>query len=241
MLDLLYLAWNRKEFTKLTFMFMLMNTDWGLVSRLYVYDDISEDGTSDFLAKVIPEVPVPVTFVQEKHGSPVAVMNDYLRRADSELFAKIDSDVCLPQGWLTAMTGVLEAHPDVELLGMEAGRTWLIGRDGREWDGVYEPEQASHIGGVGLMRTSAFTSRPPLIDYGARLGFDHWQKEHDVPRAWIAPDLMVPLLDRLPYEPWLSISSGYRDQGWQRPHGVYDERWMLPYYEWVKVGPCAIA
>jgi hypothetical protein len=56
--DLLYLAFNRLAFTRLTFETLLANTDWNLVDRLLVYDDGSEDGTRAYLDAAIGGCPV---------------------------------------------------------------------------------------------------------------------------------------------------------------------------------------
>ena len=54
-----------------------------------------------------------------------------------------------------------------------------------------------------------------------------------MPRAWIIPDLDVPQLDRLPFEPWLSLAEEYIENGWSRPWGKYEDKWMKPYWGWM--------
>jgi hypothetical protein len=86
----------------------------------------------------------------------------------------------------------------------------------------YFPTFASHIGGIGLMRVSTFKRRTRLVANG-RFGFTEWQHEYQPKRGWITPDLPVVLLDRMPIEPWASLSARYISEGWQRRWTTYFE------------------
>lgn len=233
MIEVLFLAWNRLEFTRAALAALHANTDWSLVDRLVVYDDGSEDGTRELLDDLLPAFPVETVLRAEKKMGPVAIMRTHFATTPADVVAKIDNDVAVPYGWLERMLVVLDRHPDVELLGMEAGMTEVVGRDGdNEWDGVYRFEPATNIGGVGLMRTSAFRSRPALYADG-RNGFSEWQHTNDPVRGWITPDMPVVLLDRLPFEPWVSLSAGYVERGWQRPWQAWSEEWMRWSWQWL--------
>lgn len=232
-LDVLYLAWNRLEFTQLTFELLLANTDWSLVDRLLIYDDGSDDGTREYLEDAMQRCPVEHHVIHLGWNSPVAVMNHYVGRSQAaDVFAKIDNDIAVPPGWLNSMIGVIERNPKLELLGMEAGQTRLAGRDGEPWDGVYGYRECSHIGGVGLMRTSAFRQRSSPVAKG-RFGFTQWQHTFEPMRGWIEPDLLVPQLDRVPTEPWRTYSLYYLARGWQRPWAPMDDTFSAAYYDWL--------
>jgi glycosyltransferase involved in cell wall biosynthesis len=232
-IEILFLAWNRLEFTRASLAFLLANTDWRFVDRLCVYDDGSEDGTRELLDELLPLFPVETILRAEKGMGPVAIMRNYVGKTNADWFAKVDNDVAVPPGWLDAMLGVAERNPDVELLGMEAGMTQVVGREGDEaWHGVYRFEPATNIGGVGLMKSSAFKTRPSLWADG-RSGFTEWQHTNDPVRGWITPDLPVVLLDRLPFEPWLSLSAEYVAKGWQRPWQTWSEEWMAWAWQWM--------
>lgn len=232
MIDILFTAWNRLAFTTAAFTSLLENTDWQHVARLVVYDDGSEDGTREWLDGALRASPVPVVFRAERLGSPVAIMQCHINDPDAApVFAKIDNDVCVPPGWLTATLDVLAQYPFLELLGMEAGMSGVAGRDGILFDGFYGVESASHIGGVGLFRTSAFHCRPAMKPDG-RGGFTEWQHTYKPARGWITPDLPIVLLDRLPFEPWIALSREYVENGWQRPWPKWDPRWMEWAYTW---------
>lgn len=230
-IDVVYVAWNRLAFTRYTFGLLLANTDWDLVDRLVVYDDGSTDGTREWLDDAIRGCPIGAAFrVNVEQKSPVAVMNEYIQRSMADAFAKVDNDIAVPPGWLGSMADLLDRHPRLDLLGMEAGRTRIPAPDPDRI--VHEVEEATHIGGVGLMRTSAFLDRPAMRARG-RFGFTEFQDVQGLRCGWISPDLLVPQLDRVPVEPFASLSREYIKNGWQRRWPAMDDRFSRPYYEWL--------
>lgn len=220
-IDIVFPARNRRAFTDESLAALRDNTDWRFVRKVWFYDDGSTDGTGDLFIDAVFEIPAPAEIVKVNLNSPVDIMADYLSRtsrAPAEWFAKIDNDTVVPPGWLPACLAVLLYHPQVDLLGLEA---------------IYAPaqaeypqrlaEQSDHIGGIGLMRTACFEGRPLPVESG-RLGFGQWQNRYpEVFKAWLRPGLPVILLDRLPFEPWASLSAQYERQGWQRPWKRYTE------------------
>lgn len=232
--DVLYLCHGRLEFTEATLPTLIANTDWDMVNQFVVYNDAAEPGdpTTDFLCEQIEPI-AQSTLRATNLGSPVAVMNHFIRRATGEMFAKVDNDIVVPPGWLDDLVEVMETDPDLELLGMqpEMGGIWQ--------EGTPRYKQCSHIGGVGLMRVSAFRGnhRPPPIPNG-RFGFTEWQHQWTPKRAWIRPDLLVFALDQLPVEPWRTITDDYKERGLNRDWEPYP-REMSRYWDWWTPQPTA--
>lgn len=228
-LDILFVAWNRLEYTRAAFEALLANTDWDQIRQLRVHDDRSTDGTSRYLEDAIEQVPASVDVRFESIGlsSPVLVMNRYLAGGPADWFVKLDNDCAVPPGWLDPLLAVRDTNPDADLIGMEAGMTAVANRN-EPWDGTYRLQECTHIGGVGLMRSAAF--RKPMRAHG-RYGFGDFQVQQNLNRGWVTPDLPLVLLDRLPFEPWLSLSEFYVAAGWQRPWGKWNE-WMSWAWEW---------
>jgi glycosyltransferase involved in cell wall biosynthesis len=235
-IDILYVAWNRHEFTSRTFEWLLAHTPWRLVNKLVVYDDGSEDGTQAFLRDTIKRVPYAKGELRLSDlRSPPAIMNHYLATAESDWFAKIDNDIALPGGWFEALIAANINSPGFDLIGMEAGMIELEGRDGKKWDHLYQITESTHIGGVGFMRTRKFKENPRIPERG-RFGFTEWQDRYGARTGWITPDLLCPQLDRIPVEPFLSLSEQYVEEGWQREWPKYSEEWMEPYWSWMLGG-----
>ena len=239
-IDVLYLTWNRKAFTEFSLRMLLANTNWSRVRRLVVHDDGSDaqEGTISLLNLMLKDAPVDVHFERRRwdvrFGSPPAVMNWYMETfGDSERFAKIDSDIIVPPGWLDELLGVVEGFPEIELLGMEAGRHGPPGHNGEPFDG-YRFEKGTHIGGVGLMKTESFRIRPRLVSNHGRFGFTEWQHEYEPVRGWIAPDLLVSELSRIPFEPWASHTAEYVEKDWEREWPKYHEKWDYWWSWWPK-------
>ena len=248
-IDVLYLTWNRREFTRFSLQMLLNNTDWEKVDRLIVHDDGSDksEGTvalvKDMLHDQKPKTKVIVEARPwaERLGSPPAVMNWYIDTFgdEAERFAKIDSDIVVPPGWLDALLGVVEREPHIELLGMEAGRMGPPGHNGAPWDWTrplegYGFEKGSHIGGVGLMKTESFKIRPRMQEGQGRFGFTEWQHEYKPIRGWITPDLLISELSRIPFEPWVGLTAAYVERDWEREWPKYHERWDYWWGWWPK-------
>ena len=239
--DVLFIARNRLEFTRESFAALIANTDWSLVDTLCVYDDGSTDGTRDWLMKASIDAPeqISLKIISSRLGAPAAIMNDYLARSTSELFAKIDNDVIVPPGWLNRCMDVMVKCAGLDLLGIEPpeSRTPHVAGGIRSkypeltaLPGSYYV-RCDSIGGIGLMRRSAFVNGTPMTPHSTYGGFTEWQlANRNVNKGWITPPLKVFLLDRLPTEPWASLSSKYIAKGWQRAWSGYDP--TNPFWSW---------
>lgn len=224
MIDLLYVAHNRAQFTAASFDALVANTDWQHVRKLYVADDGSTDSTRELLERELIRVPLDlphsVRVIDGPVGGPVAAMNRYLDSfddADIIGFAKIDNDIIVPPGWLPDLVGLARANPHIDAIGLPAQEgpaapAPLPGRGLRE---------ASFIGGVGLIRHRAFEHFRP-VPKCVRSGWTEFQLKHPTMRAaWPDPPLPCFELDRLPFEPWRTLAAEYCARGWSRPWEPY--------------------
>jgi hypothetical protein len=216
--EILYLAWGRREFTEASLEALLENTNWDLVEKLWIYTDGSAfpfEGFRNF------------DVVTEKFGSPVAIMNAFLSISSSNLFIKLDNDVVVPPGWLDEGLRLMDENPHVDLLGIEAHLR--PPEDNRKIIGRYSEalgiRYTDHIGGIGFMRRRAFEHGTMVAN--GRQGFTQFQWANpQIVKAWIDPPLRVFLLDHLPFEPWRSLSEEYIAKGWQRRQwGCYGPEW----------------
>lgn len=235
MIELLYLTYNRLKFTQFSVERLLSNTNPALLSGVVFYDDNSSDGTSklvELYADAIRSTDLRVAVRRSWFGSPIAVMNHYVQNSRSDFFVKLDSDVVVPPGWLDRCWEVMSQNDHLDLLGIEPpmSRTpapWLkgalanaaIGQPSNRFGWI----KTDSIGGIGLMRSRVFREHPPMKPHHRYGGFGDFQVEHknDLGIGWIDPPLNVFLLDRLPIEPWRSLSDEYMRKGWQRPWTNY--------------------
>jgi len=226
--DVLYLACNRLEFTQETFTALLNNTDWPYVHELFVYDDGSVDGTREWLEQNVQRAPAPVQFVKTNFGSPVTAMTHFIESAGAPILAKTDNDAMLPPAWLRQSLEVLDRHPELDMLGIEA---MYPHRDEVQPARSYTPAQ--FVSGLGLYRRAAFSQSRPRA-YDKWFGLEEWQMAHSqrFKYGWITPALPVFLLDRFPFDPWRQYSEIYIQRGWQRSWPKYDSAGALWHWRW---------
>lgn len=246
--DILFMAQSRPEFTAAAIDALERNTEWDRVASVRLYwDDRVCSRTAAIMAKWTIRIPPGMTVYFEPYfrGGPVDGMLDTLKQPGAPIFAKVDNDVIVPPGWLGSALEVMQNHPELDLLGLEPplSRTPAPWSPPRRWVKVpeYEVKNAledyalcDSIGGVGLMRRRAFAGRPAMVPHSTYGGFTNWQLENpDVTKGWIVPPLSLFLLDRLPLEPWATLSKQYIAAGVQRPWTNYGPeaaalwRWWL--------------
>lgn len=234
-LDILYVSFNRLEFTVQTMTALARYTDWTEVSKLYVKDDGSKDGTLQWLEENVPLLAEQHGFDYVVDGSrlggPVAATNWYLdQNTGAPVFAKIDNDMVVCPGWLGEMIRQMELHPTVDILGMEP----FLGDPAMPGTVHRDIEPCEHIGGKGLLRTRAFVEygRPTPGGLNGYFGFTQFQTANpEIVKAWIKPDLPVFGLDQMRPEHgrWRALAETYARLGWQRLWPVYGSE---EHYAW---------
>jgi hypothetical protein len=260
MVDILFLAHKRPEFTRTSLESLLRS---GIAdARFWILTDgdqsisraeAGDENAPDHITRKCNGVD------SRKHGGPVACLNalldltsdsDILTRsgsspeATSEFIAKIDNDTIVPPGWLPACLDLMRRYPNVDLLGIEPWTpdeklfprwpfpmaTAPFFQDHRSVRPV------SHIGGIGVFRRSAFErfGRPVPNSQDGRYGFTEWQWANPgMVKAFIDPPLPVFLLDHLPFGPWADLSDKYEREGVQRNVGwKYDAVKHRALWEW---------
>jgi glycosyltransferase involved in cell wall biosynthesis len=236
MIDILFIAWNRMEFTCASLRALAENTNWANVRQLIVHDDGSTDGTEEFLEAELYRLNIQtnVRLMKGRTGSPTGIANLYLRQPGQEFLIKIDNDAMMPPGWLKPTMQVMQDHRELGILGLSAVNL-CADIHAKRW--TYTP---AIVGGICAMRTSAFNCCIPW-DGGRYGGAQMWQSDHSMPTnivctgpfrpenpphkwagtGWISPGLPVFLLDHVPFEPWRSLSKKYIENKWQRDCGSY--------------------
>jgi hypothetical protein len=132
-------------------------------------------------------------------------MSAFIDRAQTPLLAKIDNDVMVPPHWLGESLVVVDRHPELSLLGLEAFHPIVAAPDP---DRGYAP--ADFVSKLGLYRRAAFAASQPVPSQ-RWYGFAAWQPAQGsrLVRGWINPALPIFLLDRLPFVPWADLTAEY--------------------------------
>jgi len=217
MVDIMVPAYNRLEFTQAVISNLVETTEWSHVRKLFLYDVGSTEGMRQYFDRVASDFKSVSVVASHLPPTPVTdVLTAHVSQSDAPFIAKIDNDTIVPPKWLSTCLGVLERHPELDLLGIEA-----------HYPSEHVPKEygyagARFIGGIGVFRRRAFDgSRPKGRD--TFFGFTEWQdKNPHIVKGWIQPSIDVCLLDRLPFDPWLSLTADYVAKGWQRPWPKYD-------------------
>lgn len=228
MVDVVFPARNRLEFTRESLAALKVNTDWSLVDTLFLYDDQSVDGTRQYLEAEAPNMPVKTVFHAGVFNNPLAVLLDAVHKSESEYVAKVDNDAMMPPGWLGVGLEVAQINVDLDLLGI-AFRDGLPARAGET---EFSYSDARFIGGIGLFRRKVLEK----IEVGPPAATQHWAgiNQADMHVGWLKPGMAVFLLDWLPFSPWVDHSERYEALGWQRRWGRYSDRdtkmwdWWFP-------------
>jgi glycosyltransferase involved in cell wall biosynthesis len=210
-IDLCYVAKNRLEFTQETFRRLIENTDLTAIRNFVIYDDGSTDGTREYLQR---QAATWGTLRLTDFGSGVTPMVDFLARSDADFMAKFDNDAMLPPGWLPIALAVMERFPELELLGLEC--------HGHQGDLPHRYEYTPILDGLFLARGSLLRGRSRPVATSAWDGWGQWVLDNKVRAGWLNPSIPVFLLDRVPLEPWQSLTREYVARGWQRPWAQYN-------------------
>jgi hypothetical protein len=253
--DIIFPARGRNEFTRLSLKALMANTNWELVEELRLFGDITgqaweQASTVQHLSDIVClRGPRRRSLSLDAYGSPVAIMNAVLSKAGAEVFAKIDNDTMVPPGWLDRCVEVMTKHSQLDFLGIEPPRSrtpapWAPDAHvpKPELNAIYSAAgfaPCDAIGGIGLMRRSAFERHyKPMVPFATYGGFTDWQIANiGSLKGWIAPPLDVFLLDRLPIARFVELSEYYQQLGLQRPWTKYDPAdhelwdWALPLFQ----------
>lgn len=212
MVDLMFVARNRFEFSKMALETMARNTNFKLAKSVTVYDDMSVDGSSDWFMEFCKKW--TFSYVRKPFNSVVKVMREAIQAGRARYLVKLDNDVMVPHGWLDVCVDQLERNAHIDLLGIEAMHAIEP-----NMAAIRRCDPALHIGGIGLFRMDAFERGGlPQVQANQFNGFTEWQgwNRHHVTPAWLVPSIPVCLLDHVPFEPWRGLKAQYIDKGWQR-------------------------
>ena len=107
------LNWNTADYLR-RFIPPLLKSCAGLDAQVIVVDSASTDASPDVLREEFPGVR---TILLEENFGFTGGYNRALAGIDAEYFVLLNSDVEVPETWLTPLVGWLDAHPDCAVAG----------------------------------------------------------------------------------------------------------------------------
>jgi hypothetical protein len=116
-------------------------------NKLYIYDDNSTDGSSEFVTDLLKRNEVPHEYSKTKIGNSIHCINHTVNRSKQPYLFKVDNDILIPSCF-DRMVRIMEM-PENKRMGfmmMEEKREWPFFNELVTW------EEREHIGGVGIMR-----------------------------------------------------------------------------------------
>ena len=231
--DILVPTYNRLEFTQIVLDTLVETTNPGLVGKLVIIDAGSTDGTLEYLEFWSSKKrPFKTEFHTIGDRHVVASMLKALTISGTPLIAKIDSDTVVPPGWLDACVSVMDDHPELWSLGVEA----RVDDDNPvSADGPRTYIESKFVGGIGLFRREAWAGAVPRLS--PFQGWTEHQSKQPWKKGWISPLLRTFLLDHLPMPRFKELSERYVADGWQRlVWGSYpaakSNLWEWKYPDW---------
>lgn len=174
-IDLIFIAYNRLEYTKLALQSVLADPTEEFC--LTIWDNGSTDGTRDYLSSVDDARIVKKVFARENVGLRGAV-NDLFTKSSADLVGIIPNDLLLAAGWTRPLA---QAHADVPQFGMIG--CWHLGPE------FFDEARASHKiqrfgrhrvlrhpwtgGGAGLVKLKTVRECGPLESNGTT---NYWNR-----------------------------------------------------------------
>lgn len=112
--SIVFVTYNRLEYTKKTLNALLNERDQ---FDLYIWDNNSQDGTKEFLARDLNDSRIKEIEFYKKNVGPTKALDIFWSRCKTDLIGKVDNDCLVTPGWVKVLS---DAHKSIEKLGAVA-------------------------------------------------------------------------------------------------------------------------
>ena len=196
-ITIIYPMMNRIYYTQITFPRVLDEcTRSERFRKLYIVDDDSTDGSTEFVQDLLKRCPVDHEYIKKKIGNSIDSINYATHGSKTKYYFKVDNDILIPEGAFDQMAWLMDHYKDVAFL-------MLIERQGLVElalgsDGITERE---HIGGVGIFRGTIFEGKGWIGNDRIYWGWTKFQQTATQKGGWKAAqidDSGMVLLDACP-------------------------------------------
>ena len=114
-IDLVFITYNRLEYTKLALASVL--ADPMEEFSLTIWDNASTDGTVEYLKNEMNDPRISDVIFSKDNIGQAAAVNQVWSRSKADLLGKLDNDCLVTPGWTRKLT---QAHKDIDNLGVIA-------------------------------------------------------------------------------------------------------------------------
>lgn len=207
---------NRVEYTKLSFPKIvhecIRNKD--LIQEVFVYDDESTDGSSEFVQSIINRYKNEIKFnyVRKKIGNSTFQINETYKNTQSKYLVKIDNDIVIPTGYFNTLHWLMEKHETIGFLMMPECGDFPFINDKTQ----LSINDRSHIGGVGIFRKNIFDKKGDIISENGFFGFTAYQNQAKKEQGVRTCELVGSGNMNLDASPIYSRVKYYEKMGWGR-------------------------
>ena len=120
MVDVCFLTCRRLEFTRIAFQKLMENTDFDLVEKLIIVQDLPEEEQTIYFHRNLEWLRsrgISVVYTETKSRSVVFGMRYGMEKSEAKYFLKIDNDVVPGERWINCLVDTMESYPELVLLG----------------------------------------------------------------------------------------------------------------------------
>ncbi|UCG57797.1 MAG: glycosyltransferase [Phycisphaerales bacterium] len=174
--DLIFISYNRLEYTKLALASVLADPTEQF--NLTIWDNASADGTVEYLKKEVDDPRIADIVCSRENVGQITATNEVWGRSKADLVGKLDNDCLVTPGWTRTLAA---AHRDIDNLGVVA--CWHYFPDDFDYERAKDKIQSfgrhrilrhPWTCGTGLLIKQETFKRLGLIDNEATTGY--WLK-----------------------------------------------------------------
>lgn len=215
-ITVIYPMFNRIEYTRLSFPKMihecLQNKD--LIESIFIYDDNSEDGSSEFVKEIVDKYKkdLNINYIRKKIGNSTFQINNTYKKTESKYLVKIDNDIVIPTGYFPTLHWLMDKHPTIGFLMMPECGDFPFIHPKTE----LSINDRSHIGGVGIFRRDIFVKKGDINSEKKFFGFTTYQNQAKKEQGVRTCELVGSGNMNLDASPVYSMVKEYEECGWGR-------------------------
>jgi glycosyltransferase involved in cell wall biosynthesis len=177
MISIIYSFHNRLEYNKITFPKFLYEClrDVGLIDNIFIYDDNSTDGSTEFIQNIINKFDYSILnihFIKKVIGNSTFQIINTVENCKSKYIVKVDNDILIPDHYFNTLLKTIIDND-------EYGFLMAIENNNNFPQNINVDKlviEVPHIGGVGIFKKEIF-NKITLKSENKFFGFTDFQNK----------------------------------------------------------------